>query len=620
MAEVEEAEITLNQLIPEASQRHISTIVESRITRQFTEVPQIAECAELHKVTKEMIEDPSPAKKAEVAKKQLDASNCVRDKLSQVSDADLEKMSADLGLKQHGLIKGTNARAITDYFAGRFQRAFFVKNAQGKDVPLVLDQKMFFDLYESQLGKSVLLEISNFCFNHVTLKSLGGGTQRDVFSKLESEAANLLSNSAATRASSVALFSDTGKPQPTTSTASASTTGTAAPTPNPDKIYEDFMSQVVGVSAGTVPSQAQKDRLEKIYQSCGRLIVPMCKIYEECSCYYRRTTAKNAQSVSCNTPITASDYGTKCFNTPSTASPIVAPQVGASSCHITGRMRAHRGNLTAVNKQQDILNDASIYRTADEKGFKEDAQKGPRRYNGGDQNMDDLTSLSSKQIDEIAKQKEFDSNCETNPDDETCKGFVYGADETAKFSNTIASYSAATQIEVEKLKRLGSNSTEELKKFLTAKGYLDLVKELEGGNGTSPRSSQDIINDAIQRFEAQREATFAEMSKAFERNQLAGSNNKNLKIQDIKKDYDKRPEDFKQLMLFNNVVTSFLNVEKKKADGSFEKVGTNVRSLQRETRDNSVLEGLNQIGGQTSLGSGDSPIVDREFIGSLLGE
>jgi hypothetical protein len=283
-------------------------------------------------------------------------------------------------------------------------------------------------------------------------------------------------------------------------------------------------------------------------------------------------------------------------------------------------MRAHRGNLTAVNKQQDILNDPSIYRTEDEKGFKEDAQKGPRRYNGGDQNMDDLTSLSSKQIDEIDKQKEFDSNCETNPDDETCKGFVYGADESAKFKNTVASYTAATQIEVEKLKRLGSSSTEELKKFLTAKGYLDLVKALEGGNGVPAMSSQDVINEALQRFEAQREATFAEMSKAFERNQLAGSLDKKVQIDKIKKDYDKRPEEFKQLMLFNNVVTSFLNVEKKNSSGGFEKVGTNVRSLQRETRDNSTLEGLNQIGGQTSLGSGDSPIVDRKFIGSLLGE
>lgn len=619
MAEVEEAEITLNQLIPEASQRHISTIVESRITRQFAEVPQIAECAELHKVTKEMVEDPT--KKAEVAKKQLDASNCVRDKLSQVSDEDLEKMSADLGLKQHGLIKGTNSRAITDYFAGRFQRAFFVKNAQNKDVPLVLDQKMFFDLYESQLGKSVLLEISNFCFNYVTLKNLGGGTQKDVFDKLESEAANLVSTSATTRASTVALFSDSGKPQPSTSSSTATTgTGTTTTPPNPDKIYEEFMTEVVGVSTGTVPTQAQKERLDKIYRSCGKLIVPMCKIYEDCSCFFRRQTATNPQSVSCNTTITASDYGTKCFNTPSTASPIVAPQVGASSCHIAGRMRAHRGNLTAVNKQQDMLNDASIYRTADEKGFKEDAQKGPRRYNGGDQNMDDLTSLSSKQIDDIAKQKDFDSNCETNPDDETCKGFVYGADESAKFKNTVASYTAATQIEVEKLKRLGTSSTDELKKFLTAKGYLDLVKNLEGGNGTPPMSSQDVIKEALQRFEAQREATFAEMSQAFERNQLAGSTDKNLKIQDIKNDYKNRPEEFKQLMLFNNVVTSFLEVEKKNSSGGYDKVGTNVRSLQRETRDNSVLEGLNQIGGQTSLGTGDSPIVDRDFIGSLLSE
>ncbi len=612
--EVEEAEISLNELIPEASQRHISTVVESRITRQFTEVPQISECAKNHKVTKEMIEDPT--RLDEVRLKQQAASNCVRDKLASVSDEDLEKMSAELGLKQHGLIKGTGAKAVTDYFATRFSRVFYVKDKNNKDIPLVLDQKMFFDLYESQLGKSVLLEISNFCFNHVTIKGDSGRDRKDVFDLLNSTHSELTSTNASTIAGGVRKFSDAGKPP---SSPAPVTAGSTPQPQDPNKIYEDFLAQVVVVANGATPTQAQKERLQKIYESCGRLIVPMCKVFEDCNCYYRKTTSSNPASITCTGSISASNYGSECFDAPNSTTPIVSPQIGSSACHIAGRMRAHRSNLTAVNKQQDLLSDKSLYLTEDEKGFKQ-GERGPKRYQGGEQSLDDLTSLSSKEIDQITAQKEFNTNCESNPDDETCKDYLYGADESAKFKNTTASYSAATQIEVEKLKRLGTQSTDELKKFLTAKGYLDLIKSLEGGNGVQPMSPQDVVNQAIQRFEAQRDATFAEMGKAFEKNQLAGSTDKNLKIQKIKKDYEKRPEEFKQLMLFNNVVTSFLKVEKKNASGGFDEAGTNVRSLQRETRDNSVLEGLNQIGGQSTLGNSDSPIVDRTFIGNILGE
>ncbi len=624
MAEVEEAEITLNQLIPEASRRHISTVVESRITRQFTEVPQIEECAKQFKVTQEMVEDPN--RQAEVKSTQLAASNCVRDKLSQVSDTDLEKMSENLGLKQHGLIKGTGSKAITEYLSSRFQNAFFAENKQGKLVPMVLDQKMFFDLYESQLGKSVLLEISNFCYNHVTIirqgappgiPFMGNPSRKQVFDELNLPKGQIFQR--------VQNFSDTGVNFQAPTPNPQSTSGQATQPQNPNKIYEDFMTDVVGVSNGSAPTQAQQEKLSSIYENCGMLITPLCRIYEDCNCYYRKETATNQSDVTCTGTMSQSDYTSKCFNSrPTSLTPLPPPTRGSAACHIAGRMRGHRSNLTAVNRQQEILNNPEFYASDTKKGYKVDAEgKGPKIYTGGEQSLDDLTSLSTNQINEIAKQRDFDEQCAQNPDDQNCKDFVYTADEVAKFQNTAASYTAATQIESEKMRRMGSKSTDELRKFLVAKGYVDLVDELDGktsSSGRSPRNSQDIAADAIQRFEAQREATFAEMSRAFERNQIAGQTDKNVQIEKIKDDYKNRPEDFKQLMLFNNVVTSFLGVEKKNSKGEFEKAGMNIKSLQREAEGNSALQGLLQFGGTSGLGANDSPIVDRKFIGSILGE
>lgn len=631
-AEVEEAEISLNQLIPEASRRHISTVVESRITRQFVEVPQIAECAEQHRVTIEDVQDPN--RRAEVKRKQEGASRCVRDRLADVSDEDLERMSTELGLKQHGLIKGTGSRAITDYFTSRFQSAFFVPNPDrpGKFIPLILDQKMFFDLYESQLGKSVLLEISNFCYNQLTLRNNPSTGNRSTDRKALFTTLNDTNLSNPPTLSELQLFSDRGygPPSPAASATGTPATGTT-PQPNPDQIYEDFMRDVVGVTGDTPPTQAQKEKLRKIYEECGKLIIPMCKVYEECSCAYRKSIATDPNTVNCTVNLNATGYNSQCLitttaasataSTTSTSAPapgsLQEPEIGANACHVAGRMRAHRANLKAVNAQQSILNNPDFYLTENSIGFKEDQAKGPKRYRSGEQSLDDLTSLSSQEIGDIQEQAEFSAECEESPDDETCKDFVYGADEAAKFKNTTASYVAATQIEAEKLRRLGgSQSTDELKQFLTNKGYLDLVNSLEEGG----MDSQEVANEAIQRFEAQREATFAEMSKAFERNQIAGEDNPDQKIQQIKSEYQNKPDEFKQLMLFNNVVTSFLDVEKRNQDGTYESVGVNVRSLTRETENNSALEGLNQLAGESTLGNSDAPIVDQEFIGSILNE
>jgi hypothetical protein len=68
-------------------------------------------------------------------------------------------------------------------------------------------------------------------------------------------------------------------------------------------------------------------------------------------------------------------------------------------------------------------------------------------------------------------------------------------------------------------------------------------------------------------------------------------------------------------MLFNNIVSSYLKVEK---NGQI--VGKNIRSLQREAKSSDLLEPLNTAGGSSQLGVGEAPLVDQSFIDSLLGQ
>jgi hypothetical protein len=592
-AEVEAPEPSLAELIPQASQRHISTVIESRITRQFTTVPQIEECAKAHPITVEMINDPT--KQEEVQKKKLDAANCVKEKLSNVSDEDLEKMSQELGLRQHGLIKSRENRAVANYLTQRFQDAFFVVGKNGKLDRPIMNQKFFFDLYESQLGKSVLLEISNYCLNKLVLKD-NSSNRKELFTAIERNT-NLLETLADTGAIGKTYHPD-----------------------EPQKLYENFMEEVIGVGPDGQVTKEHQNRISKIYDTCGNLIKPFCDRYDECSCFYRKKVAKDPNSIKCqslvdqNKEITDANYERHCIwrEAPlkqAAGIDIPEPNIGQFSCHVMARLRGYRTNLTAVNETQRLLDEQYV----DGRGFKGGGFDN-QIYQAREESIDDLTTLTSEEAGKIAMSAELPEECLENQDSPQCENFIYSADEAAKLANTSASYAAGTQVQVARLKKIASDD-EKLKEYLRGKGYLDLVQSLE--NGTI--ASDEIVAQAIQRFEAEREASFAELTKEFERKQVAGAINKEDKIESIKKDYKNRQEDFKQLLLFNNVLTSFLSVQRKVGD-TFEEAGKNVRGLTREAESSDKLQGLVQLTEGSQLQNNDMPIVDPQFIADILKE
>ena len=592
--------------IDDLATRAVSTVVEARVIRQFTDVPQIAKClqdgnnlvkeGDLTNGSKEQIRE-------KIRQAQINASNCVTAELENVKPEELEALSQKLGLRDFGLVKGEGSKAVVNFFSERLQKEFFTTR-NGKPVRMVVDQALFFDMYESQLGKSVLLELSNYCVNSLNLTP--APTSRKLYYD-QLKAKNTDPNK----------YTDTYE-QPRV------TRGPNDPPEDPNKIYEDFISNVLGTSdpRSMSPDDVKKD-LGFVYETCAALIPSLCKVYNECECEFRK---KNLQAQGKSPPdcVGTSDpsktYEQICVEGATTevtvgSTKIKEPNRGRNSCHVEARLRAYRGNLTATNRQQALLR-------SDYAGGKVVARNQGANiptdlvYQGGEQSIDDLTSLSSKEIDKIQFGDGVSEECVNDPTKESCKDFAYGEDETSRFSNTAASYAAVTAIEVKKLKNVENDKTK-LVAFLKGKGYLDLAKKVEDGE-----NANEIVKVAAQRFESQREATFGEISKAFERRQLVGDQaTRESKVKEIKSDLENRGNDFKQLMLFNNVVTSFLNIEKKNSDGKYESAGTNIKALQREISGNEALEGLSGLAGGTSqVGSGDSPIVDQTFIDNILGE
>jgi hypothetical protein len=244
------------------------------------------------------------------------------------------------------------------------------------------------------------------------------------------------------------------------------------------------------------------------------------------------------------------------------------------------------------------------------------------------ESIDDLTSITTSDVDEALKVNELSNeigaipdDCATNPENPECEKFFYKQSEVQKFAQSSAGYSAATLVESAKIKNLASKD-DDLKKYLLARGYFDLEKAV----GT--RSSAEIVAAARSRFEAEREATFIEMTNAFERKQFSTDikNDKAQRAEEVKKEYQNKGKAFQQLILFNNVVSSYLSLRSAE-DGK--DLGLNLKALERETKtsenNSQAGEAIKYFSGisgdkKSQLNDSDSPVVDMGFLDAILGK
>ncbi len=583
--------------------RFITTVKEARIDGDFLQVPQVRECLEKNTITLEELKTNSAA----VKKKQKDSAQCLRDKFKDLDPAAIEELGRKLELQPYGIVKGTSSGEIVNYFANRLATALYGKGNDGKPQPLrlekMVDQKVFADLYESQLGKNILLEISQYCAERLHLVAGAGSPNRfDDIAKI-----NLSDTTLA--------FSWTDIPP------ASSSSSTPAGSPPPD-VFEKFMTDVFGVSSTPPRPEVAKNRLGAIFDRCTGMIPILCKQYEGCSCRYKKSQ----------------DPSFTCDDSAGNSCPAgVEPTAGRHSCHVFARLRGYRVNLEGIKVVQGQLRevqDQSDKRMIGRELHKRNEYDASRARDG--ETVDDLTSLTSTDVDQvIAKERikrEEDAfqraQCEQTPENPECERFLYTEEETLNFANASIGYQAATELELKKISDLAEDE-KKLETFLMTKGYFELAEELKNGKKTSTQ----VVEAARQKFETEREATFKEMEAAFERKQVVANNGprtKQQKTADIKADISQQGDRLKRLMHFNNVVTSFMQVKKRDASGKETDAGSNIRALERELRTAQssgqasdslkFFSDLASAAGSSSISSTESPLVDLTFLDSILGK
>lgn len=563
------------------SERFVTTVKEAQIDATFLKVPEVEACAA--NITAEDLKDPD-----EVKKKQAQSAKCLRDKMATVDPAELEALSKKLELQPYGLVKGKGNQEIIDYFSNRLEKALYGKDGDNKVRKInqkIVDQKVFLDIYETQVGKNILLEISQYCQGR--LKFNDAPTKRyDYMNPARLDDPGLISKWTDTDTITLSSGAD-------------------------EDIYKKFGDDVVGEDR---TPESVKKRLNNIFQFCTAMIPKMCDVYEKCACIRNKNIPGN-ENIPCVIP-----DGISCED----------PNKGQHSCHVAARLRGYRTNLAAVAATQEqfkALNGGTAL------GLSRPRDVYDSKSAGENESIDDLTSLTSTDVgqvlsdDKIKQQvEEFDAKeCAQNPERKECENYFYSQDEALKFANAGVGFQAATAVEAAKINTM-VNDKDKLKKYLEKRGYLELVKQLDEGKNT-----EEIVKKAQGLFEAEREATFQEMNEAFRRKQVVKDEAKpestTKPVFNVKSELENRSKSFQQLLLFNNVVTSYLSLQKKDAKGELQDAGLNVKALERELgkagqneKLQSSLSFFQNLGtGGSQIQAGENPLVDINFLDSVLG-
>lgn len=627
LAQTEAPQNTLSaQDYERLGQRFVSTIKETQVDQQMLSVGPIQKCLDDNRITEEDIKDtatyPSsdnpPVNRTKTEQKRHDAQKCLSDKFAQISDGDLQQLSTQLDLENFGLVQGKSRQQLTDFFTERLQSALYGTGATGEQNKLrdttLVDHKVFSDIYESKLSKNFLLELSRYCYQDLLPKNTTGNAVSVNSASYYTQWQSILDGRKCYyKNARSALAKDCFPTLITDSTGEIISSNTT-------DIYKAF--------ADALPNaNSPQELLKGMFNTCTGLIPHICTAYTYCTELAQAGTDQTKKSqVNSRYPEFSS------LNPPFACS----SKLGEKSCTMQAKIKAYRTNLAALKQTSEAYKTSVAsggLQESDQYGYGRQVVANPRYEAGSvsaDRSVESMTTLTSTDLKQINTQmveqynEEFTrENCEQNPENKQCEKFFYSDDEVVKFQNQGLTYIAATEKEKAEIGKLRGDN-KKLREYLEGKGYKDLLEKLN-----SPTVDENQIIALIQeRFSAERSASYNSMANAFEKKQLiekTTDEDKRDKAKTIKETFQSEGERFNQLLLFNNVVTSFLEV------GSGENARSNSAIFEKEfesiedgaTSDSNALEFFSNLGsgpsGGNSSGPNENVVVDLNYIDQVLG-
>jgi hypothetical protein len=526
------------------------------------------------------------------------AEGCFKDELAKNKDPKkLEELAETLNLQHYGLVQSKNIKDIQAYLSNKMYEAMTGVNRQEADQNKLvesmkfgkkknIDQKTFITLYKTQLGKNALFEVSRFCFEN--FRKNGGNSSATSFTEYwQDYRPGTLSK--------INEVTDTGNPK----------FGPTLDDKDKKKVYENIFTSI----QGSDKKGLTEEQLSKFFLECGQLIVPLCSEFE-------KTTKVGANDIK---------------------SEVDAKEVsrGSSACLAKSRIQEYRKALANIKL---VEADFDKMRNSDKSlGLLMSGMKGEPIITFGqgqdpnEASIDDLTNNTSADVlqgglNEDSSLDQKAKACEENPEIAKCDSFIAAGDQLDRAKHTVEmEMTLKRDIEMARVRELKGKDQKDIKKYLEDGGYMDILNAYNESKG---EISIDKIEEMIgQAFEAKKIATLEAINAKLGKRQVAKDATLDAgKVQEVIKDSKEERARLAQVVLFNNIITGYLSLNKRDASGKTETVGRNVSAWKKEEAalngkvDSSYFANLKESSDKAKGMDKDSQIGGFEVLDTLLGK
>lgn len=556
-------------VLPEAELKNklISTIKEVEVTSSLENSIEFRDCRDKAKF--------DPKNKPDQAA--IDqAIKCFQDKLPK-NDKDLASLSHNLGLQQYGLVASKGKQELTEYLSDQMYKSLTGVDRKEKDLKVLMenmkfgkmkmvDQRVFIDLYTTQLVKNSLFEVSRFCFEN--FRKSGSPEDVDFVTHWGDQLGKV---------SELALdeITDTG----------SKGLGTFSDYKSKDAIYKNILE---GIGANN-PNKIKT--ISNFFDSCSKKIVPLCNVFQEAVKKDSNTSVKK----------------------------------GANACLAKAKLQAARKAIADANKIKDDFNSHKDFQTSMTLLLNTQPQfYDPKK----DTSIDELTNYSSADImagiGEDKKLQEKQEKCSQieNAKLPECEEFIVIDDSRAKAEHNLdMNLRFKKEAELARIREIKGKNEQDLEEYLEQNGYLDILNKYKEN-----KANVNIEEEISAFFDAKRVAALEEMKQKLGSRQMseAEAGEEGAKEQAIQKNAQNSKEEkarMAQVILFNNIITGHLVLRKKETG---EEVGRNlnvlkkeVEGLQTEKVDESLFANLKIETDGAKAGNGEA-FAGTEILDSIL--
>lgn len=571
----------------------VAKLKDVEVTAMLEKTGEFNECRQKHPY-----KENDPARETNLKA----AETCFRQKLAKETDKEkLKAMSESLNLQQYGLVPSNNLKDIQNYLADKMYESMTgVKREDMSSKKYIddmkfgkkknIDQKVFIELYKTQLGKNALYEVSRFCFEKFRIINYAPTAPATEAPKTFSE----YWKPYLSQVNEIDKVTDDGDPS----------FYTFSDAGDKEKIYADMFKNISAGDKGL-----DNEEMNTFFISCGKMIVKLCDTFQE----------------SVKSEITESGTKSKTDSNGTTR--------GAASCLAKTRIQEYRQALVNADKvaeyfEKEMKNSDKALGIA-LAGMKGEPIKIYGQGSDGEPTIDDLTNntaasfLETYNKDQAALDKA--DECAKTQSIDDCKDLITEGDQVDRTKHKVElEMTLKRDVEMARVRELVAGDKKDLRKYLEDGGYFDILAKMD--DQAQPLQLSEIEGMIGQVFEAKKEATLKEINNKLGSRQIKKDDKTVANAQSIVKETKEERARLAQVVLFNNIITSNLTLKKKNSSGGLDPAGRNVNAIKKEAEqlngkiNTAYFENIKKDANSATGIDKNSQIAGFEILDELLGK